>query len=64
MHLSSDDSGNVSSLLVQFFTSMACSLLFIVIKNANLMVVSLLKKYFVAENLLYQIVFLCSLYLL
>jgi len=49
---------------VQVFTSMAHRILFIGGKNAQLMMVTVLKKCCAAENLLYQIVLLHSLYLL
>jgi len=46
------------------FTSAACRLLFITGENAQVVVVNTLKKWcFVVENMLYQIVLLCSLYL-
>ena len=62
---SSGGGGSGSPPLVQSFTSVACRLLFIADENAHLMVVTMLKNAFVAENLLYQIlVLLCSLYLL
>jgi len=48
--------------LVQIVMSAACRLLFIAGDNAQLMVVIVEKGYFVAENLFYQIVLLCSLY--
>jgi len=46
------------------FLSAARRLLFIAVRSALLMVVTVLKIFFVAENLLYQTVLLCSLYLL
>jgi len=39
-------------------------LMFIASENVPLVVVTVLKKRFVAENFLYQLVLLCSLYLL
>jgi len=52
-------------MAMQNFTSAACMLLFITGKNAELMVGDRVEKQcFVAENLLYQIVSLCFLYLL
>ena len=63
VHFSSDN-GRLSPLL-QNFTSAAYRLLLITGKNAQLMVVDcVVKKYFVAENLLCEIVLPCSLYLL
>jgi len=45
--------------------SVACRLLFIAGENAQLLVVTVLRSSFsVGENLFYQIVLLCSLYLL
>jgi len=52
-------SGNSDSglpLLVQIVMSAACRLLFTAGKNAQLMVVTMLKKCFLAEDLLYQTV--------
>ena len=47
--------GNCGSLpLMQTVTSAACKLLFITGKNAQVMAVTMLKKCFVAENLLHQ----------
>jgi len=59
-------SGNSGSLAqVQIFMSGACRLLFTIGINELLMVVTTLKKWcFVAENLLYQMVLLWSSYLL
>ena len=54
------DSNSGSCPLVQIFMSTACRLLFITGENAWLMVVAMLKKCFVAEDLLFQIVLLCS----
>ena len=62
VHLSSADSG--SPQLVQVLTGIAFRLLFITDENAYPMVVTVEKQSFVAENLLYQKVLLCSLYLL
>ena len=62
-HFSSGDSTSRSPLLVQVFTSVACGLLFTAGENAQLMVVTVLKTS-IAGNVLYQIVLLCSLYLL
>ena len=42
--------------------SAACRLLFIAGENAELMVMTVMKECFVAENLSYQMVLLCSLY--
>jgi len=61
VHFSSGDSDSMSPLLVQIFTSLAHRLLFITGDNAQLMVVTVLKRCFVAENLLYLVVLLCSL---
>jgi len=47
-----------SPLLGQIFMSLACRLLSITGENEQLMVVSMLKNSFVAENFLYQIVLL------
>jgi len=48
---------------VQILTSITCRHLLFAGKNAQLMVVTVLKNSSVAENLLYQVVLLCSLYL-
>ena len=48
--------------LVQFFMSVAWSLLFIAGESAYLMMVTMLKNCFAVENLLYQIVLLSSLH--
>ena len=61
---SSSNSDSVSPLLVQIFMSTACRLLFTAAKNAELMVAIMLEKRSAPENLLYQIVLLCSSYLL
>jgi len=45
VHFSSGSSNSVSSPLVQIFTSTACRLLFIAGKNAQLMVVTMLKNH-------------------
>jgi len=51
--------------VIQVFTSTACRLLFIAVKNVYLMVGDYVEKdCFVAENLPYQTVLSCSLYLL
>jgi len=42
----------------------ACRLFFVAGKNAELMVVTVLERCFEAENLLHQILLLCSLHLL
>ena len=66
MHFSSGDSNDSGApLLVQIFTNTVCRLLFIAGKNAELMVLTVLKKKkrFVAENRVFQIVLLCFLYL-
>ena len=49
-----------SPLPVQIFMSTACELLFIADKNSQLMVVTVEKYRYTAENLLYQTVLLCS----
>ena len=55
----------VGGAFQQIFIRAACRLLFVTGENAQLMVVTMLEKQcFVAENLLDQIVLLCSLYLL
>ena len=59
----SDDSNSGAPLLVQVVMSMAFRLSFIAGENARLMVVTAEKECFVAENMLYQIVLWCSLYL-
>ena len=64
MRFSIDDSNSGSPLLVQVLMSTVCRLLFITDKNAQLMVVTVEKHCFVAENLLYRVVLLCSLCLL
>jgi len=52
----------VGRLLVQIFLRVACRLLFISGKNAQLMMATMLKNcIFVAETLLYQSVLFCSL---
>jgi len=52
---------NGSPLLVHILTSVAYRLLLIASKNAQLMVVTMLKECFIAENVLYKLVLLCSL---
>ena len=47
--------------VMQIFTSVTCRLLSIAGENAQLVVVTILKKSLIAENLLYQIVLLYSL---
>ena len=49
---------------MQIFINMACRLVFTAGEDAQLMIVTVKKYYFVAENFLYQIVILSSLYLL
>jgi len=49
---------------MQTVSSTTCRLLFITGKNVWTMIVTMLKKHFVAKNFLYQILLLCSLYLL
>lgn len=49
---------------MQIFTSAVCRLLFITGENESLMVVTVFKKCFVADSLLYQIALLNSLKLL
>jgi len=56
VHFSSEDSDSGAPPLVQVFTSMAHRILFIGGKNAQLMMVTVLKKCCAAENMLYQIV--------
>jgi len=51
-------------MAMQVFMRVACRLLFITGKNAQIMVVTVLKKCSVAENFLSQIVLLCFLHLL
>ena len=63
VRVSSGESGNGSPLLVQIFMRTACRLLFITGENANGGDYVEIQC-FVAENLLHQIVLLCSLYLL
>ena len=60
---SSSNSDSVSAPLVQISMSRACRLLFIAGEVAQVMVVTVEKQRFVAENLLYQIVLLYSFYL-
>ena len=62
VHFSSGGSGSYS--LMWIVTSTACRFLFIGGDSAQLMVVTAEEQCFVAENLLYQLVLLCSLYLL
>jgi len=58
VHFSSGDSG--SGPWVQTFMSVTCRLFVIAGENIQLMVGTVEKQCFVAENLLYQIVSLCS----
>jgi len=53
VHFSSGDSNSGSPPLVQIFISAACRLLFIAGKNAYLMVKTVEKQCFVAENVLH-----------
>ena len=64
MCFSSGDRSSGLPLLVQIFMSMLCRLFSLLGKNVQVMVVTVEKWGLVAENMLYQIVFLCSLYLL
>jgi len=52
---------NGSPLLVDILTSVGYRLVLIASKNAQLMVVTMLKECFIAENVLYKLVLLCSL---
>ena len=53
VHFSSGDSNSGSPPLVQIFISAVCRLLFIAGKNAYLMVKTVEKQCFVAENVLH-----------
>ena len=64
VRFSSGNGDSGSPPLAQVLTSAVCRLLFIVGENAQLMVVTVEKQCCVAENLLYQVALLCSLYLL